>query len=55
MQLAYFCFSRPPKDLSGLPPVETLRAMVSHWEQATRARGNSTVLYEDPDITSVGD
>ena len=55
MQLAFYCFTRPPKDLSGLPPVETLKAMISHWDQATRDRGNSTVLYEDPDTTSVGD
>lgn len=55
LQLAFFCFTRPPKDLSHLPPVETIRSLVNHFESATRARGNSTVLYEDPDAISVGD
>jgi hypothetical protein len=55
LQLAFFCFSRPPRDLSHLPPVETLRALVNHFEKACRSRGLSTVLYEDPDITGVGD
>ena len=54
-QLAYFCFTRPPKDASYLPPVETLRALVAQFEQATRERGHSTILYEDPDVTSIGD
>jgi hypothetical protein len=41
--------------LSHLPPVEPIRAMVTNFEAATRARGHSTVLYEDPDATSAGD
>lgn len=55
MQLAFFCFTRPPKDLSTLPPLETLRALVSHFEVATRSRGLNPVLYEDPDATGLGD
>ena len=55
MQLGYFCYSRAPEDLSYLPPVETIRAMIKNFEQVTRARGHSTVLYEDPDATSVKD
>ena len=35
-QLAFFCFTRPPKDLSHLPPVEQIKQLVSHFEQATR-------------------
>jgi hypothetical protein len=34
---------------------ETIRALINHFEEATRARGHSTVLYEDPDATSVAD
>ena len=48
-------FSRPPRDLSHLPPVEQIKAMVSHFENATRSRGQSTVLYEDPDATDMVD
>lgn len=55
MQIAYFCFTREPKDLSHLPMVETVKALIKHFEDATRARGYSTVLYEDPDATSVAD
>lgn len=55
MQLAFFCFTRPPKDLSHLPPLETLRALVSHFELATRSKGLNPVLYEDPDATGMGD
>jgi hypothetical protein len=55
LQLAFFCFSRPPQDLSDLPVVESLRALVLHFEQAMRSRGLSTVLYEDPDATGLGD
>jgi hypothetical protein len=29
--------------------------MINHFESATRARGNSTVLYEDPDAVSSKD
>jgi hypothetical protein len=35
--------------------VETVKALIKHFEDATRARGQSTVLYEDPDATSVAD
>lgn len=29
--------------------------MITLFEKATRARGNSTVLYEDPDATDLKD
>lgn len=55
IQLAFFCFTKPPKDLSHMPPVECIRALVNQFEQATRERGNSTVLYDDPDSSGMGD
>jgi len=55
MQLGFFCFSKAPKDLSHLPPVEHIKALVNLFEKSTRARGNSTVLYEDPDASGMGD
>lgn len=54
-QMAYFIYQRPPKDISHLPPVESIKALVQQFEQATRARGNSTLLFEDPDATGMGD
>lgn len=38
-----------------MPMVETVNSLIKHFEDATRARGHSTVLYEDPDATSVSD
>jgi len=38
-----------------MPPVESVRALVNHFEIATRSRGHSTVLYDDPDATGIGD
>lgn len=55
LQLAYYCFTKEPKDISHLPPAETVRAFVKHLEDATRSRGMSTVLFEDPDATSAAD
>ena len=48
-QLAYLCFGRPPVDKSHLPAIEMMQALLSTWEQATREKGKSTVLFEDPD------
>ena len=53
MQFSLFVFSRPPRDLSHLPPVEALKAFKSMLEDATRAMGKSVILFEDPDATSV--
>lgn len=54
-QVAFICFSRPPIDKSHLPSVESLKALLEQWEEATRARGKSTQLYEDPDQSSFAD
>ena len=32
-----------------------MKALIKQFEDATRARGNSTVLYDDPDATSASD
>ena len=55
LQLGLFLFTRGTQDLSHLPPVEQIRAMIKLFEKATRARGNSTILYEDPDATDLKD
>jgi len=34
---------------------ETIKVLIKHFEDATRSKGYSTVLYEDPDATSVAD
>ena len=54
-QLAFLAFSRPPIDKSSLPSVESLRALVKQFEEATRGRGRSTALYDDPDQSGFAD
>jgi len=49
VQLAVHCYSRPPQDLSCQPMVRSLQALVNTFEEATRKRKLSTVLYEDID------
>lgn len=38
-----------------MPPVETIRALVDHFENGARSKGLSTILFDDPDATGVGD
>jgi hypothetical protein len=54
-QIAFLAFSRPPLDKSHLPAVESLQALLDQWEDATRSRGKSTTLFEDPDQSSFAD
>ena len=49
VQLAVHVFSRPPQNLSSKPMVNSLQALVDTFEDATRKRKLSTLLYEDPD------
>lgn len=38
-----------------MPSVESLRALLTQFEAATRDRGRSTALYEDPDQSGFAD
>lgn len=49
VQLSVHCFSRPPQNLSSQPMVKSIEALVRTFEEATRKRNLSTLLYEDPD------
>ena len=49
VQMALIVYNRPPCDLSGLPAIECLKAMVRRFEQATREKGLNALLYEDID------
>lgn len=55
VQAAIFMFSKPPEDKSHFPPVESLIAFVKKLEKAQKDKGASTILFEDPDATSIGD
>lgn len=55
LQLPFYMYSKPPKDLSNMPLVERVKQMLEDWKEATRSRGQNTILYEDPDATGAGD
>ena len=38
-----------------MPYVESLKAMLHQWEKATKERGKSTQLFEDPDLSIFDD
>jgi hypothetical protein len=39
IQASNFIYSKPPLDISHLPTVESIKALVAHFEKATRERG----------------
>lgn len=55
IQASIYMFSKPPEDLSHFPTVECLKAFIRKLEKAQKEKGASTILFEDPDATSVGD
>lgn len=55
MQLSIYIYSKPPIVLSHLPLVESVKALVLNFQEATSSRGESTILYTEPDATSLGD
>ncbi|CAI2384566.1 unnamed protein product [Moneuplotes crassus] len=54
-QLAYVIYAGPPNNLIHLTPAETLIKLINFFEESAKSRGQSTLLYEDPDATSLGD
>lgn len=42
-------------EMKHLSPPEMVLKLIQYFEKATRSRGQSTLLYEDPDITTIGD
>ena len=55
VQTAIYMFTKPPEDLSHFPPVEALYNFLRKLEKAQKAKGGSTILFEDPDATGIGD
>lgn len=55
LQVSHLLYTRPPNDLSHLPPAEHMRELLKRFRSAAKSRGESTLLYEDPDITFVTD
>jgi len=55
IQLGYVIYTGPPNNMSHLTPAETLTKLITFFEESARSRGQSTLLYEDPDASSLGD
>ena len=55
MQVAIYIYSKPPVVLSHLPLVESVKAFVKHFQEATAYKGESVILYTDPNTTAMGD
>jgi hypothetical protein len=55
IQAAIYIYSKPPVILSHLPLVESVKELVNHFERATEAKGDNTLLYKTPDVTTLGD
>jgi hypothetical protein len=55
IQVAFHVFSKFPKDISHLPTVMCIKALLKYFEEATKAKGQSILLYEDPESTSIAD
>lgn len=55
VQIAIYIYSKAPLILSHLPLVESVKELVKHFEKATEAKGDNTLLYKTPDVTTLGD
>ena len=55
LQTAVLAFSRPPLDLSGLPPLAQVQALVTHLAKVAKQNKFATFLYEDPEASALGD
>ena len=55
LQLSVVCFTRPPLDLSGMPPLAQLKALLDHLAKVAKQKKFSTFLYEDPEASALGD
>lgn len=51
-QLSYLACS---KNLSHLSLPDMIMQLLFHFEKVTKAKNQSTILYEDPDTTTIGD
>lgn len=53
VQISIFIFSQPKKGFSQLPFIEMVKELMTKFKDADIAKGENTVLYFDPDATSL--
>jgi hypothetical protein len=54
LQLCMLSLNRNPINLSGEPPLQTLIYMYNLFKKSFDERGESTALFDNPDMTSIG-
>lgn len=55
IQASHFIYSRKPYFMDNLPLVEQIKAFFNQMEKTAKQKGESVVLYEDPDATVMAD
>mmetsp|Transcript_33174 Transcript_33174/g.30105 ORF Transcript_33174/g.30105 Transcript_33174/m.30105 type:complete len:183 (+) Transcript_33174:2419-2967(+) len=55
IQFSIFAFGRPPKNLGHLPIFVSVEELFRIFRDVTHKKRKSTVLYDDPDATEMGD
>ena len=55
VQLGYVIYTTPPNNMIHLNPAETLLKLVSFFEESTKSKGQSTLIYEDFETTSASE
>jgi hypothetical protein len=55
ISFALIGYSRPPHDMRGRPAVESIHKLIETFKKATKKKGFSTLLYEDPDAADPKD
>jgi len=57
LQFPMYIFSKPktPKDLSDFPPLKSLEEFVNKMKASVKKKKQNTILYENPDATSIAD
>jgi hypothetical protein len=45
LQMSMLIHSRPPRELTGLPPVESLKGMTKLFEHGCKAKGETATLF----------
>ena len=55
LQASYFIYSREPYFMNNVPLAELLKAFFDQMLLSTKSRGESIILFEDPDSTAMAD
>lgn len=55
LQMSYIIYTGPPHNMIYLSPAEGLIKLIKFFEESAKSRGQSTLLYEDPDAQTLGD